>query len=430
MQILVILLLILFNGVLSMSEIALVSVRKSKLETDARHGDKIAASILRLVEKPDHFLSMIQIGITLVGILNGLFSAESLDEPVAQWLVGLGMKHSVALPLAQTLIVLLITYLTIVLGELVPKMVGMNKAEKVSRVMVAPIRILSILVRPLVWFLSVSTKFVVRLLGVKESEEKVTEEEIKAIVNEGFDDGEVSEMERNIVENAFDLDNVTVASVMTHRSDYDWLDIHEGRDEMLNKVKETLKSVYPVCSRSSDNVLGVLYLKDFPLLDPNNKNFDPNKSLHPCNMVPESMSLYKALENFRRQNVEYAIVVDEYGSVQGIVTLHDIVGVLVGDITSDEDEANRVVRRDDNSLLVDGQLSFYEFLETLDIDMDTDDLPYQTVGGLILDILEHIPQEGEKVQWRNYTIEVVDMDGPRIDKLLVVQHLHQEQQES
>lgn len=403
-----------------MSEIALVSVRKSKFEAEAKQGDKKATAILKLLEKPDRFLSMIQIGITLVGILNGLFSAESLDKPLADIFARWGMKASFALPLAQFVIVVVITYLTIVLGELVPKMIGMNKSEKVARIMVRPIGMLSAVARPLVWLLSVSTNGVVKLIGVKPNEEKVTEEEIKAIVNEGFDDGEVMEMEREIVENAFDLDNVNVASVMTHRSDYDWLDIHSDRETMFQKVKETLRSVYPVCSHSSDNILGVLYLKDFPLLEPNANLFDPKQKLHKPNMVPESMSLYKALENFRRFNVEYAMVIDEYGTVQGIVTLHDIVGVLVG-INGGEEEEMKVVRRDDNSILVDGQLSFYEFLETLDIDMDTDDLPFQTVGGLVLDILEHIPAEGEKVEWRNYKIEVVDMDGPRIDKLLIVQ---------
>lgn len=423
MQIIIIFILILFNGVLSMSEIALVSIRKAKLESDAEKGDKTAARILRLVANPDRFLSMIQIGITLVGILNGLFSAESLDEPLARWFVRLGASRSWALPLSQLIIVVIITYLTIVLGELVPKMIGMNKTEKVARIMVNPIRFLSSLARPLVWILSVSTKAIVRLLGVGTNEDKVTEEEIKAIVNEGYDDGEVKDLEREIVENAFDLDNVTVASVMTHRSDYDWLDIQSDRDTMLKQVKDTLRSVYPVCDHSSDNVVGVLFLKDFPLLDPDDKNFNATAQLHKPHMVPESMSLYKALESFRRQNVEYAIVVDEYGAVQGIVTLHDIIGVLVGDITVDEEEQLRVVHRDDNSLLVDGQLSFYEFLEELDIDMDTDDLPYQTVGGLVLDILEHIPQEGEKVKWRDFSLEVVDMDGPRIDKLLVTKEV-------
>lgn len=420
MQIIIILLLILFNGLLSMSEIALVSLRKAKLESDVKQGDKTAARILHLLEKPDNFLSMIQIGITLIGILNGLFSAETLDQPLAKWLHSMGVAWSLSLPLAKTAIVMVVTYLTIVLGELVPKMIGMNKSEKVARIIVNPIRFLSIVARPLVWLLSVSTKAIVRLLGVKDNEDHVTEAEIKAIINEGYDDGEVKDLEREIVENAFDLDDVTVASVMTHRSDYDWLDIQSDRETMLLHVKESLRNVYPVCANSSDNVLGVLFLKDFPLLDPDDKNFDAAKSLRKPHLVPESMTLYKALESFKRQNVEYAIVVDEYGSVQGIVTLHDIIGVLVGDIAVDQDDASKVVRRDDNSMLVDGQLSFYEFLEELDIDMDTDDLPYQTVGGLVLDILEHIPQEGERLQWRNYTLEVVDMDGPRIDKLLVV----------
>ncbi|MBR1643760.1 MAG: HlyC/CorC family transporter [Bacteroidales bacterium] len=417
MEIVIILLLILLNGVLSMSEIALVSVRKSKLEADARRGDRKAQSLQQLVEEPDRFLSMIQIGITLIGIVNGLFSGDTLDDRLAPLFVRMGMGEAAAVVVAQVVIVLVVTYLTIVLGELVPKIVGLNRAEKVARIMVSPIRMLSTVAAPLVWLLSKSTNGIVRLLGIERGTEHVTEEEIKAMVNEGFEGGEVSEMERDIVENAFDLDNITVASVMTHRSDYTWLDIHDPVADSLQKVRSTLFTVYPVCAHSSENVLGVLRLKDFPLLDPQPKPFDLSSRLQPCNYVPESMSLYRALENFKKKNEEYAIVIDEYGAVQGIVTLHDIVEVLVGEITTDDEM--RVVQRDENSWLVDGQLPFYELLETLDVDQSTDDLPYQTAGGLVLDILEHIPVEGERVEWNHFTIEVVDMDGTRIDKLLV-----------
>ena len=419
MDIIIILVLILLNGLLSMSEIALVSVRRSKLESEARQGDKSAAALLKLTAKPDRFLSMIQIGITLIGILNGLFSGAALKNQFAVLLERTGMSASWAEILSPTIIVILVTYLTIVLGELVPKMVGLSRAEKVSRIMVKPIQFLSAIATPLVWLLSVSTNGIVKLLGIKNEDEKVSEDEIKAMVNEGFQGGEVSEMERDIVENAFDLDDVTVASVMTHRSDFAWIDLTESVEKAMNTVRDTLCSVYPVCEGTTDNVKGILYLKDFPLLQADYKDFDPRAVMRPCNMVPESMTLYRCLENFKRENEEYAIVIDEYGAVQGIITLHDIMEVLVGEITVDENDDDRVVMREDGSMLIDGQHSFYEFLQELDIDEDTDDLPYQTVGGLVLDILEHIPTTGEKVTWRDYTIEVVDMDGARIDKLLV-----------
>ena len=424
LEIIIILLLILCNGVLSMSEMALVSVKRSKLELDLKKGGKAAKraeALLVMKENPDKFLSMIQIGITLIGIVNGLVSGDALDDPLAAWLVGLGMSHGLAISLARVIIVLVVTYLTIVLGELVPKMIGLNRAEKVSGIMYKPIKILSWLVSPVIWLLSVSTKLMVKILGVKEDDEKVTEEEIMSVLNEGFDDGEVNEMERDIVEGAFDLDDINVAAVMTHRSDYEWLDINHTKQELLEQISQTMRSVYPVCSHSSDNILGVLYLKDCPLLKTEEK-FDIRKSLHECNYVPESMSLYGALENFKKLNTEYSIVIDEYGAVQGIITLHDIVEILVGEVFVDEADDVKVVHREDDSLLVDGQLPFYEFLDELDMDMDTDDLPYQTVAGLVLDILEHIPTEGEKVEWMNYTIEVVDMDKTRIDKLLVTKH--------
>ncbi|MDY5969666.1 MAG: hemolysin family protein [Bacteroidales bacterium] len=419
MEILVILLLILLNGVLSMSEIALVSIRRSRLEGEAKQGDRGAKALLKLTAQPDRFLSMIQIGITLISILNGLFSGAVLDDNFSRLLQRAGMAGSWAGILSPIIIVVAVTYLTIVLGELVPKIIGLNKADKVARIMVKPIQALSFVAAPLVWLLSVSTNGIVKMLGIKKEGEKVTEDEIKAMVNEGFQGGEVSEMERDIVENAFDLDNVTVASVMTHRNDFSWININEPWEKARFIVSNTLYSVYPVCEDSAENLLGILHLKDFPLLKPEEKDFDFKSKMHASNLVPESMSLYRCLENFKRQNEDYAIVVDEYGSVQGIVTLHDIMEVLVGEITVDEEDEDRIVRREDGSLLVDGQLSFYEFLEALDIDMNTDDLPYQTIGGLMLDILENIPKVGEKVQWNGYTLEVMDMDGPRIDKLLV-----------
>ncbi len=420
-EIIIILALILLNGVLSMSEIALVSLRKSKLESDAKRGDRTAKALLKLTEQPDRFLSMIQIGITLIGILNGLFSGDTLDDNLSALFQGWGMKASVASWLSPIILVTLVTYLTIVFGELVPKLIGINRTEKVARIMVRPIQGLSFLAAPLVWVLSASTNCVVKLLGVKAKQEKVTEEEIKAMVNEGFEGGEVNEMERDIVKNVFDLDDVTVASIMTHRSDYEWIDLNEPIEKAMEMVHHSVLNVYPVCEDASENVKGVIHLKDFPLLQEAVKEFDIRAHMHPCNNVPESMSLYRCLENFKQKGEVYAMVIDEYGAVQGIVTLLDIMEVLVGDVSSHADE-EEVVHRDDGSLLIDGQLSFYEFLEELDLDMETDDLPYQTVGGLVLDILEHIPVTGEKVQWSDFTIEVVDMDGSRIDKLLVTKN--------
>ncbi len=421
-EIIIILALILLNGVLSMSEIALVSLRKSKLESDARKGDRTAKALLKLTEQPDRFLSMIQIGITLIGILNGLFSGDTLDDNLSALFQRWGMKTSVAAWLSPIILVTLVTYLTIVFGELVPKLIGINRTERVARIMVRPIQGLSFLAAPLVWLLSTSTNGVVKLLGVKTREEKVTEEEIKAMVNEGFEGGEVNEMQRDIVKNVFDLDDVTVASVMTHRSDYKWIDLNEPIEKAVETVHGSVLTVYPVCEDASDNVKGIIHLKDFPLLPEAVKEFDIRAHMHPCNNVPESMSLYRCLENFKQKSEVYAMVIDEYGAVQGIVTLLDIMEVLVGDVSSRPDDEDEVVRRDDGSLLIDGQLSFYEFLEELDLEMETDDLPYQTVGGLVLDILEHIPSTGEKVQWSDFTIEVVDMDGSRIDKLLVTKN--------
>ena len=395
MEIVIILGLIFFNGILSMSEIAMVSARKSRLETAAKKGSKTAKTALRLANEPDRFLSTIQIGITLIGILTGLYSGEALAGDLARWLETIGIPQAHSLTLAKGIIVILVTYLTLILGELVPKHLGMNAPEKIARLIARPMEVLSKIASPFVWLLSASTQAVIRLTGLHTStENKVTEEEIKAIIQEGTEDGEIQEVEQDIVEKVFNLGDRKIGSIMTHRSDLIWLEIGESAESIRNKVKENVYTVYPVAHDELDHIEGVVYLKDlFSHLD--EPDFKLADILRPAQFFPENQSVYNTLGHLKSDHIKYGLVTDEFGSIQGIVTLKDIVDVLLGEITESHDEPE-IIRRDDGSLLVDGQCSFYEFLEYIDMECLYPEYDYNTISGLILHLLEHIPIPARK----------------------------------
>ena len=418
MEFLIIIGLIILNGVLAMSEIAMVSARKSRLETEAKSGNKSAQRALKLANQPDRFLSTIQIGITLIGILTGLYSGQALAGDLAVWVEKIEVLQPHALLISKTLIVIVVTYLTLIFGELVPKRIGMVAAERMAKLIAAPMDILSRIASPFVWLLSASTSFMMRLLGLNKSgENKITEEEIKAIIQEGTEDGEIQEVEQDIVEKVFNLGDRKIGSIMTHRSDLIWLEIGESAESIRNKVKENVYTVYPVAHDELDHIEGVVYLKDlFSHLD--EPDFKLADILRPAQFFPENQSVYNTLEHLKSDHIKYGLVTDEFGSIQGIVTLKDIVDVLLGEITESHDEPE-IIRRDDGSLLVDGQCSFYEFLEYIDMECLYPEYDYNTISGLILHLLEHIPHTGEKISWHELEFEIVDMDGARIDKILV-----------
>lgn len=418
MEIVIIIGLILLNGVLSMSEIALVSARKSKLETEAKKGNKSAQRALELANEPNKFLSTIQIGITLIGILTGLYSGEAFAGRFSLLISGIPALEPYSLVIAKTVIVIVVTYLTLIFGELFPKRIGMSMAERISKAIAKPMNLLSLLATPFVWLLSQSTALLVKLFNVHSDEEsKVTEEEIKAIVKEGYDMGEVQEVEQDIVERVFNLGDRNVGSIMTHRSDIVWLDISDTKEKIREKVEQNLYNTYPVISETFDNMLGVVYLKDlFCKIEA--PDFSLKELIRPVKYLPENLSVYKALEQFKNAPARYGIVTDEFGGVEGIVTLKDIMEALIGQMPEIGEEQELVVR-EDGSLLVDGQYSFYDFLEYFDLEDLYPDYDYNTLSGLLLDLLQHVPRTGEKVRWLHFEIEVVDMDGARIDKLLV-----------
>ncbi len=418
MEIFIIICLILLNGLLSMAEIALVSARKSRLETYAKKGNKLAKAALELANQPDKFLSTVQIGITLIGILTGLYSGEAFAAELAWLIDGIEPLKPYSLIISKTTIVIIVTYLTLVLGELVPKRIGMGAAEKVSMFVAKPMSVLSFIASPFVWLLSKSTRLVVYLVGIEKTEDnRVTEEEIKAIIKEGFDVGEVQEVEQDIVERVFNLGDRNVGSIMTHRSELVWLDVADSNQSISDKVKENLFNVYPVASERFDNIQGIVYLKDlFGKID--SPDFKLSQVIRPALFVPENQSVYNALEQFKKAMVKSAMVTDEFGGIQGIVTLKDIMEGLIGQVP-EVGEEQEIIQREDGSWLVDGQFSFYEFLEYFDMEDLYNEHDYNTLSGLILEILERVPRTGEKLRWLNFKFEIVDMDGARIDKVLV-----------
>ena len=374
MEIVIIIVLILLNGVLSMSEIALVSARKTKLETEAKKGNRGARKALDLAEEPDRFLSTIQIGITLIGILTGLYSGEALAGDLAVYFSAVPYIAPYALLISKSLIVVVVTYLTL---AVVVKMLGIDTAE----------------------------------------DSKVTEEEIKAIVKEGYDDGEVQEVEHDIVERVFTLGDRRVDSIMTHRGEMVWLDVMDSTEKIKEKVESNLFDIYPVASGKFDDFLGIVYLKDL-FLHIDSPDFNLKSIVRPAHYVPENQSVYTTLEQFKRARVKYAIVTDEFGGIQGIVTLKDIMEGLVGQVPEMGDE-QEITERSDGTWLVDGQYSFYDFLTYFDMEDLYAEHDYNTLSGLILEILERLPKTGEKLRWMNFEFEIVDMDGARIDKVLV-----------
>lgn len=418
MDILLIVLLIFLNGFLSMSEIALVSARKSKLESNARQGNSGAREALALSDKIDNFLSTIQIGITLIGILTGLFSGQQLSPGLAVWLQKIGVPEKDSFEVAQTIIVITVTYFTLVWGELIPKRLGISFAEGIACFVSRPMKLLSKITTPFVWILSRSTHFFVRMLGLDvETKSAVTEDEIKAIVREGTETGEVQEVEEDIVSRVFNLGDRNVGSIMTHRRELVWLDVNEPNQVIKEKVMDNLYNVYPVVNHDLDHLIGVVYLKDlFGQLD--NPVFRLKDKLRPIQYFPEKLSVYNALEQLKREHVKYGIITDEFGVIRGMVTMKDIVKVLIGSV-QEEDEEPEIREREDGSLVVDGQCSFYDFLIHIEREELYEQHAYNTLSGLILKLLERMPHEGDKVYWENYEFEILDIDGVRIDKVLV-----------
>lgn len=418
-ELFIIIALILFNGILAMSEIALISVRKSYLSKEVKKGSKTAKIALKLVNEPDNFLSTIQIGITVIGIMTGIYSGSVLADEFSVILCRWGVVEGVARPVAQAIIVVGVTYLTLIFGELVPKRIGMSVAEKAVKIVARPMFYLSQIASPFVWLLSKSTSFVFNLLGLESDSGKVTEEEIKSMIHEGMKDGEVQEVEQDIMERVFMLGDLKVSSLMTHRSEMIALDIHMNSRQVRKIMEENLYRVYPVVDGNLDNVKGIVTIKEL-IFEVDKVDFDLRKVMLPPLFFHENMSVYKVLECIKSDRLSQALICDEFGSCQGIITLKDILEGLVGTLEDVNGEPEIVRRKEGEGWLVDGQCALHDFLAYFDKEyLYENDSNFSTVGGLMLDELEHIPRSGESMAWKGFKFEVLDMDGARIDKILV-----------
>ncbi|MGE7776900.1 hemolysin family protein [Chitinophaga sp. NPDC101104] len=419
MEVVIILVLILLNGIFSMAEIALVSARKARLESAAKQGDEKARAALKLSNNPDTFLSTVQIGITLIGILTGLYSGEQLKEDVKGFVMQMPALVPYANAIATAIIVICVTYFTLVLGELFPKRIGLANPELIAKNVAKPMYFISRLTFPFVWLLSRSTAALVSLFGLKRSSDNnVTEEEIKAIISEGTSSGAIEETEQEIIERVFHLGDRNITSLMTHRTDIVWLDVNEEVESYKRKIKQAPHSVYPVCEGQIDNIRGILTIKD--LYTAGNVAVLKDIMKKPL-FIPENNSAYQVLEKFKETQIHAAFIVDEYGTFLGMITLNDILEAIVGDMPETGQDDYNMVKREDGSYLVDAQIPFYDFLSEFDMEdqMAEFEQEFDTLAGFILHHLEHIPQTGEKLEWRRFTFEIVDMDAHRIDKILV-----------
>lgn len=418
-ELIIILVLILLNGVFAMSEIALISARKASLLSDAAKGSKSARNALDLQENPDRFLSSVQIGITLIGLLTGMFSGNKIAAICTQWLTDAGLEPGLASGIAQTVIIIIVTFLSIVLGELVPKRIGLNAAEKVAKSVAGPMNIVSKITKPIVWVLSESTNAIVRVLGIKEQESKVTEEEIKSMIQEGAEDGEVLPVEQDIVERVFTLGDLSVSSIMTLRSDIVWLEKSMTESEVRECIERNIYEEYPVVDHDLDHVVGILRLKDY-VINIGKGDFCLESMLTQPTFFHEDTNVYKVLEGMKDKKVGRALICDEFGSCCGLITHKDILEALIGDMQDDIDvEPDIVERADGDGWLVDGQCMIYDFLSHFDLEEEMQDYEYSTIAGLIIDELGHLPEVGECVEWNRFSFEIVDMDGPRIDKVII-----------
>lgn len=417
MDILIIIFLIILNGVFSMSEIAVISARKARLTTDAKQGNSSAKAALKLANEPDRFLSTIQIGITLIGILTGVYSGDVLADDFDAVLKNIGVPESVSYTLAKTTIVIAVTYLTLIFGELVPKRIGLSVAEKVAKVMARPMQILSTVASPFVWILSKSTSLIFNVLKIDKTESKVTEAEIKTMMQEGYEGGEVKEVEQDIVERVFSLGDRTLESIMTYRGEIISIDINMSREDIIKTIENDFHDVYPVVNKSLDNLQGIVLLKDI-FCNIDSERFNLESLISTPQYFHETMEVYSALDEMKKRQTQYAIVCDEFGALQGIVTMRDILEGLIGYFPN-ENEEPEIIKRKDGGWLIDGQCPFYDFLDYFDMTDLYPDNEYNTISGLILEQLEHIPQTGEKTEWKSFVMEIVDMDGARIDKVLL-----------
>jgi putative hemolysin len=421
-EIILVLLLIVANGIFAMSEMAVVSSRKIRLQQMANEGDESARTALELANNPDRLLSTVQIGITLIGILAGAFGGAAIAGKLAPVLSQISFIAPYAEAAALAVVVVVITYLSLIIGELVPKRLALGNAERIAALVARPMRFLSWLAKPFVAFLSFSTNAVFGLLRLRPSSDPpVTEEEIKVLIEQGTQAGVFEATEQDLVERVFRLGDRRVSALMTPRPDVFWLDLDSPEEEILQEMRASHYSRFPVCRESVDNIVGVVKAKDYLSGKLNDPSVTLESFVREPLFVPETSTAFQVLELFKSKNTHLALVIDEYGSLQGVVTTNDFLEAISGEALPASPENAPIVRRDDGSWLVDAALPIDEFIEAFPVKLPGDggEGAYQTLAGFILARLGRIPSIAEVVEVSHLRIEIMDMDGRRIDKVLV-----------
>jgi putative hemolysin len=423
LEVLVIFLLILANGMFSMAEIAIISARKARLQQWAEDGNAKARAALELASSPNLFLPTVQIGITLVGVLTGALSGATIAESLTAAFAEIPVLAPYSSTLALATVVLSITYLSLVIGELVPKRLGLNRPEAIASVVAVPMQLLSVIASPVVRLLGISTDLVLKLLRIRPSEElPITEEEIKVLINQGTMAGIFEETEQDMVGRVFRLADRRVGVLMTPRKKVVWLDINDSPDKIRRKITKSKHSRYPVCQARLGNILGVVHVRDLLTRSLAGHRFDLRSALHDALFVHESTHVFKVMEHFKEAGTQIALVIDEYGTIEGLVTLNDVLEAIIGDTrTLGEEEEPKVVERENGTFLVDGMLPVDELKELFHIrSLPGEDEDYfRTLGGFVMTYLKRIPSAGDKFECCGLRFEVLDMDGHRVDKVLI-----------
>ena len=420
MEILIILVLVLLNGVFAMAELSLVSARKFKLESLKKQRKLGAKEALALSENPNKFISTVQIGITLIGVLLGVYGGKNITDDLEQFLQKIPFLVPYSNSIAVGLVVILITYLSIVLGELFPKRLGMTFPEQIALRVSKPMLWLSKLTSPFVWLLTVSNDFLLWIFQIKRtSESKISEEELKAMIKESAEGGEIMNIEQDIVERVFELGDRRINTLLTHRSELVFFTTTDTEEVVRKKISEEKHSAYPLCTAGNlDQITGIVLVKD--LFDESLQGgFDLKKIAKPPLFLNESMFAYQALESFKTHRMHYGLVIDEYGVTVGMVTMDDVVDALVGEATELDQTDYQIVEREDGSWLIDGQYSIIDFEKEFDFEVSYKNKSFTTLAGLILHQSGAIPNVGDTVTVQNLRLEVIDKDGQRIDKVLV-----------
>lgn len=416
-EILTILALILVNGVLAMSEAAMLATRKAKLQQLSNEGDKAAQSALELLKNPNVFLSTIQIVITLIGVFAGAVGGASIASSLTQQLVKIEAISEAAETISFAVVVVTITLLTIWLGELVPKRIGLYSPERITKFVAGPMVVLSTLFSPLVKLMSGATELILAMFGIKHSDEPpITEEELQVLIDQGTQAGIFEESEQDMVEGVFSLGDQRVYSLMTPRTEIVWLDVNDATEEILGKIANSPYSRFPIRQDSLETIVGIVKSRDLLVASLSNTEIKLKELAKPAYFIPETMLASRALEVLKKNNTEMLLVVDEFGGVQGLLTINDILEEIVGQMEGDEPQATQ---RQDGSWLLDGMLEVDEFKEIFDLgDLPHED-EYETLSGFVMTSLGRVPQTADHFEWNNLRFEVIDMDGRRVDKILV-----------